>query len=138
MWITVRIAAIFLSLAALSACVSSGSGFRKLSWSKNVVSGHTIVISESGNVTEKCTSSAIPVARIAVQPKHGSVKIKQEKVYPALPASNPRSRCNSKRISGIAVYYTANSGFQGNDEVKINVGFESGHVDEITVRIRVH
>jgi len=74
---------------------------------------------------------------IVAPPAHGAVKVVEEPIYVAFPPGNPRSACNSKKVPGRHVYYTASPGYAGHDRVILEGSSEDGHVRHVTIDVNV-
>ena len=110
----------------------------KESTSATVISGGRTVIYQSSFVRPDCTAAAVPRLKILDGGKHGKVEIVREKVFPNFERSNPRFRCNGRKVDGAVVYYTAGAKFTGSDKVRLRESSESeAGVWEITARITV-
>lgn len=106
--------------------------------SATVIAGSRTVIYESSFVRPDCTSAAVPRLKTLDGGKHGKIEIVHEKVFPHFERSNPRFKCNGRKVDGGVVYYTPGAKFTGSDQVRLRESSESeAGVWEITARITV-
>ncbi|TCU14753.1 hypothetical protein EV132_108123 [Rhizobium sullae] len=106
--------------------------------SATVTTGSRTVIYQSSFVDPDCSTAAIPRLKILDAGKHGKVQVIQEKVFPNFERSNPRFKCNSRKVDGASVYYTPSTKFTGSDKIKLRESSESeASVWEMTFRIAV-
>ncbi|MBY5863356.1 hypothetical protein [Rhizobium leguminosarum] len=111
---------------------------KKENTSATVISGSRTVIYESSFVRPDCTMAAMPRLKILDGGKHGKIEIVREKVFPNFERSNPRFKCNGRKVDGAAVYYTPGAKFTGSDKIKLRESSESeAGVWEITARVTV-
>jgi len=90
---------------------------KKESTSATVISDGRTVIYRSSFVNPDCTLAAVPRLKILDGGKHGKIKIGHEKVFPDFERSNPRFKCNGRKVDGAVVYYTPGAKFTGSDTV---------------------
>ncbi|PDT04563.1 hypothetical protein CO666_07335 [Rhizobium chutanense] len=111
---------------------------KKVNTSGTTVSGSRTIIYQSSFVNPDCSVAAVPRLKILDGGKHGKIEIVREKVFPNFERSNPRFKCNGRRVDGAVVYYTAGAKFTGSDQVRLRESSESeAGVWEITARITV-
>ncbi|TAX36483.1 hypothetical protein [Rhizobium leguminosarum] len=106
--------------------------------SATVLSGSRTVVYESSFVRPDCTSAAVPRLKILDGGKHGKIEIVHEKVFPNFERSNPRFKCNGRKVDGAVVYFTPTARFTGSDKIRLRESSESeAGVWEITARVTV-
>lgn len=52
---------------------------------------------------------------LTFRPEHGTVEFVSLNDFGEWPSSNPRSKCNDRRVPGTGVFYTSDPGFRGTD-----------------------
>jgi hypothetical protein len=133
-----------LAVSAFSALVLCGAaaaqqnkGYQKISVSKAAIGSTQIVIWGGAAIDPDCTQHPGSTLTVVEQPAHGTVKVVEEPIYIAFPPGNPRSVCNSRKVPGRKVYYTANAGYSGHDKVVLEGASEDGHVRHVTIDVDV-
>jgi hypothetical protein len=102
-----------------------------------VPSGGTVKLTFFCNINPDCSASGTPTVRITKPPEHGRVSVSQTRDFCYFQPSNPRSICNTRRVSGIAVRYTAQRGYTGYDSIGAEVFFPGGSMRSGTYNISV-
>ena len=102
-----------------------------------VPSGGTVKLTFFCNINPDCSASGTPTIRITKQPEHGRVAVSQTRDFCHFPPSNPRNVCNTRRVQGVAVRYTAERGHTGYDSVGAEVFFPDGAMRSGTFNISV-
>ncbi len=100
--------------------------------SKTVAPGQTVRLEIAPNLKKDCTPGPMPEFKVSGAPKNGAVITKVGKLK--TPASY---RCPNKEAAVQALFYQANSGFTGTDEVTFEVKTSDGQVQTQTVKITV-
>jgi hypothetical protein len=77
-------------------------------------------------VNPDCTTKGIPVLRVTRTTVHGSASISEDAGYPEFPAASPYYHCNRQRTQGVAISYTSNAGYIGDDTVSVEIIFPGG------------
>jgi hypothetical protein len=78
------------------------------------------------SVHPDCSSAGLPVIRITGSPAHGAVSLRSGSDFPNFPASNPRYRCNLRRVPSTQILYTPQPGFTGSDYLTTDIIFPDG------------
>jgi len=106
--------------------------------SATVISGSRTAIYQSLFAHPDCTVAAVPRLKILDGGKHGKIEIVHEKVFPNYERSNPRFKCNGRKVDGAVVYYTPGAKFTGTDKIRLRESSESqAGIWEITARVTV-
>jgi len=113
------------------------NGIQKISVSKAAVGSSQIVIWGGAAIDPDCSPHPGSTLTVVTPPAHGEVKVVEEPIYVDFPAGNPRSACNSKKVPGRHVYYTASPGYSGHDRVVLEGSAEDGSVRHVTVDVKV-
>lgn len=100
--------------------------------SKTVASGQTVRLEIAPNLKKDCSVGPMPEIKVSGAPKNGSVITKVGKLK--TPASY---RCPNKEAGVQAIFYQANSGYTGQDEVTFEVKSSDGQVQTQTIKITV-
>ncbi|GJD35581.1 VCBS repeat-containing protein [Methylobacterium aerolatum] len=100
--------------------------------SKSVAAGQTVRLEIAPNLKKDCSPGPMPEFKVSGAPKNGSVITKVGKLK--TPASY---RCPNKEAAVQALFYQANSGFTGTDEVTFEVKTSDGQVQTQTIKITV-
>jgi len=117
--------------------VHASNGIQKISVSRAAVGSSQIVIWGGAAIDPDCSPHPGSTLAVVTQPAHGEVKVVEEPIYVAFPPGNPRSACNSKKVPGRHVYYTASPGYSGHDRVVLEGASEDGRVRRVTVNVNV-
>ena len=110
---------------------------QKIRISKAAIGSAQIVIWGGAAIDPDCSPHPGSTLTVVEPPAHGAVKVIEEGVYVAFPAGNPRSACNSRKVPGRKVYYTANDGYAGRDKVVLQGSSEDGGVRNVTIDVTV-
>lgn len=73
-----------------------------------------------------CTSFGYAAVKLLTDPRNGSVSTKKTTLYSNYSAQNVRSRCNSRRSPGVALWYKPQRGFVGTDSISYEWIFPNG------------
>ena len=124
-----RIIAPVLLATALAGCATSivrlpngafvhvSNGGSQISGTKSVsgASGARIKIAFIAAINPDCTTIDGMIVRAVDKPANGTVELVQNADFPIFTRNNPRSACNTRRVSGTTVFYRSRSGFTGED-----------------------
>jgi hypothetical protein len=113
------------------------NGVQKIKLSKAAVGSSQIVIWGGAAIDPDCSPHPGSTLAVVTPPAHGEVKVVEEPIYVAFPPGNPRSACNSKKVPGRHVYYTASPGYSGHDRVVLEGSSEDGSVRHVTIDVNV-
>ena len=94
---------------------------------KAVASGHVLKVFFAASLNADCTSIGSISIRLPVGPQHGVVTTRNASDFPFFPASNERSRCNTRRVRGLLVNYRPDRGYVGPDAFKVDYIFPTGN-----------
>ena len=132
-----RIAVLSASLLTLplSGCVTTGSDGVK-SFPKQVLaaSGERTRIRQDWSIKNDCSQDGLPKVRVPAAPAHGQVSIVEEGVFPN---SRRLPKCRTKKVAGIATYYTSDPGYLGSDHLRLRQSYSGGDVTDTDVHIKV-
>lgn len=102
-----------------------------------VAAGKTVKLYFAASVNPDCSNAGQPTVRVTKSPEHGKVALLQTHDFTFFQESNVRSACNRRRVSGVAVRYTAQRGYVGYDSVGIEIFYTSGRRRSGTFNINV-
>ncbi|KAA2238023.1 4-aminobutyrate aminotransferase [Salinarimonas soli] len=85
-----------------------------------------------GNVSQDCKPGALPAIKLVQTPRNGSLTVRTGET----PAGQLK-RCPALKVPVLGVFYEANAGFTGGDEVVIEVRQADGKVQTQTIKINV-
>lgn len=105
---------------------------------KFVLAGRTIQLGYYYSMQVDCTPNPIPDIVVVKQPALGRLRIDKTALHPAYAADNVRSVCNGKRTPTRRINYTASPGGKGEDEVVIEIYWNSGRKDVVTFLVHVN
>ncbi|WP_201842404.1 4-aminobutyrate aminotransferase [Microvirga zambiensis] len=118
----------YLAIPAGVASAQGNSAYR----SADAVAGKAERLGVYGNVTKDCASGPLPTVRVVTPPKHGELNVRSGTLkvgrIPRCPKLAPKAQ---------GVFYKANSGYTGADEISYEVRSASGKVESHTVSITV-
>ena len=77
------------------------------------------------------------VIKILDMPKNGEAKVKTGTRRFPKGGKGRMARCDGKRGAAAAVFYKSKSGFEGFDQLRYEVTFNSGRKNTITFRLRI-
>lgn len=112
-------------------------GIQKINVSRAAVGSSQIVIWGGAAIDPDCSAHPGSTLTVVAPPAHGEIRVVEEPIYVAFPPGNPRSVCNSKKVPGRQVYYTAAPGYAGHDRVILEGASADGHVRHVTVDVKV-
>lgn len=136
-WHWVKWTLTFLSLLALSACVSSSNQTFQETGSFEISSGETVRVFRASDLDLNCKFLDLPEGKVVVKPSNGTMVYRKMTVTPNYRPDNPRHKCNRLRGHGGAFFYTPEPRFSGQDSARIRQPFNNGTVVEMTVKIAV-
>jgi hypothetical protein len=102
-----------------------------------VMSGAKLKVQFYTAINPDCTTIPNNSARPVKQPTHGTMTIKTADDFATFVATNPRSACNTRRVSGTLIEYQSAPGFKGTDTLAYDVFTSSGAVAHNSVTINV-
>src|SRR5215207_11235728 len=117
-----------LILAATAALGQSNNAYR----STDVVAGKPHRLGVYGNVHKDCTSGPLPTVRVVTPPKHGELNVRSGTLK-----VGRITRCPKLAPTAQGIFYKANPGYKGSDEVSYEVKSASGKVEAHRVSIMV-
>jgi hypothetical protein len=117
-----------LAIPAGVASAQNNSAYR----SADVVAGKAERLGVYGNVQKDCTSGPLPTVRVVTPPKHGELNVRS-----GILKVGRITRCPKLAPTAQGIFYKANPGYKGSDEVSYEVRSASGKVEAHTVRITV-
>lgn len=126
-----------LIAAGLALALSAASAHA--AWiNKVAASGKPLILFEGGVLNIDCSPRGTATIKVLEGPENGRVTAGKASVFPKYPASDPRSKCNTRRVSGLQATYVSKPGYQGTDRVTVEaIGPTGGylrHTYNITVR----
>jgi hypothetical protein len=119
-------------LAGSLALAGPASAQTTVTRAKTVASGQTVRLEIAPNLKKDCTPGPMPEFKVSGAPKNGSVITKVGKLK--TPASY---RCPNKEAAVQALFYQANAGYTGADEVVFEVKSSDGQVQTQNIKITV-
>ena len=100
--------------------------------SVDAVSGKSTRLTVHGDVTKDCKLGPLPEIRITTSPKHGALTVRQGKSK-----AGSLKRCPNLEVPIQGVFYQANAGYAGSDEVAYTVVRAGQATQAVTVKITV-
>ena len=100
--------------------------------SVDAVAGKSARLTVHGDVTKDCKLGPLPEIRITTSPKHGALTVRQGKSK-----AGSLKRCPSLEVPIQGVFYQANGGYAGSDEVAYTIVRAGQATQSITVKITV-
>lgn len=88
---------------------------------KAVPSGTTQQIDFFASLHPDCSATGTPVVRLIDGPSKGLITTEGGRDFLPFAKGNVRSRCNSRRVSGIKMFYRSADNFIGSDRVRIMI-----------------
>lgn len=126
---SIRFIALVLALGVGAfAAAAQDSRYR----SAEAVTGRPLRIGIYGNVKKDCSAGPLPEVRVTTPPKHGTLAVRAGKVK-----TNRVANCPNLETPIQGVFYQANAGYAGVDEIGYEVKSAEGKVQSHTVRITV-
>jgi hypothetical protein len=125
------------ALAGLFLVTAPSAGFAQEYKIASVFNGNELRLYTMNLVTKDCTSGTRPDVRVAIQPANGTVRLEPVLYTVDRPASDPNSKCNGKKVDGLAVFYTANRGYAGIDKLVLETDFHTGNIRRFEALIDV-
>jgi hypothetical protein len=125
------------ALAGLLLVTAPSSGFAQEYKMASVFSGNELRVYVMNLVNKDCTSGARPDVHVVMQPANGSVRLEPVLHTVDRPVSDPNSRCNGKKVDGLAVFYTANRDYAGVDKLVLETDFHTGNIRRFEALIDV-
>lgn len=123
-----------LLLAVLLCAVASAAHAQP---ARVAIPGKPLILTGLALVNPDCSPLGTITIRVLEAPEHGRVTISSSHFFPSYPASNPRSRCNTRRVSGTQAVYLAQRGYTGPDRVVLEAIAPSGGYARRMFRIEV-
>ena len=105
--------------------------------SSHVISGKPLQLVFTNVTNPDCTSRGYVSVRVIQAPEHGRVTVSKAHDFPRFHASNVRSRCNVRRVAGVAVRYVSTRGYTGPDTVMLEAISPTGRAMQRTYSIQV-
>ena len=84
-----------------------------------------------------CSSQGPVVIRTLDQPRHGAIDVAQGDSFPRYGVGSTLAACNTRKVPGLKLTYTAEEGFEGLDTFRIFVINADGTGYESEVRVSV-
>ncbi|MBN9061078.1 MAG: hypothetical protein BGP06_00870 [Rhizobiales bacterium 65-9] len=88
--------------------------------------GGTVRARHYRDVAEDCSNRGYASIAIASPPRGGRIELRREGEFPGFPPSNPRSKCNNRKVDGVGVYYVSDPKFIGGDRFTVEVIWADG------------
>lgn len=104
---------------------------------RDVFSGSEARIGAMNWVNADCTSGAVPALRIVTAPQNGELRQAEVTLPIDRRKGSPRSDCNGKPVTAVAVLYKSKAEFTGKDNVVIDVDYKTGTVKRFNYKITV-
>jgi hypothetical protein len=106
-----------------------------LNLNRDVFSGSEVRIAAMNFVNADCSSGPTPDLRIVTTPLNGEIRQEEITMPVSRPPGDPRSTCNGKPVSAVAVFYKSKAEFTGKDNVVIDVDYKTGLVKRFSYQI---
>ncbi|SFT90934.1 hypothetical protein [Mesorhizobium sp. YR577] len=129
---------VFFSLIALVSGCETTNTEREASDSINAKSGQEILLRAFYNVNPDCSLNGVPKVIVASAPAHGVVTTSTVSDFPHYANSDPRHKCNARKVPKQAAFYTPESGFVGVDHIKLRAVGNDGPNDLQFVTFKVN
>lgn len=113
-------------------------GYDTVHESKAVLAGQEARLWWAQMIDPDCSPHGSMITEVIVPPQHGSVRLSDDAFFPNFPAQNPRSVCDTKKVPGKRAFYTAQSGYKGDDRMVLQNSTSEGRIRKIVVEIEVH
>lgn len=129
-----------LKLAALAGLVmiaAPSAGFAQEYKMATVFSGNELRLYTMNYVNSDCTSGLRPDVHVVTQPANGTVRLDPVPVTVARAPSDSLSKCNGKKVDGVAVLYTSKFAYVGVDKLVIETDYHTGNIRRYEVVIDV-
>ena len=68
-----------------------------------------------------CTLAGSYAVKVRKEPKNGTVEVVDEGGFTNFPASNPRSKCNTRQVPLTKIFYTSKPDFSGSDVIDLEL-----------------
>ncbi len=91
-----------------------------------VVSGHTLRLGFFASINPDCSARGMTTVRITRPPQNGRVRTVRESGFAVFPAGSVYAQCSTRRVQGVALYYTSRRGFIGTESIGGEAFFPSG------------
>jgi hypothetical protein len=113
---------------ALSGCNATENARERRVATKAVVAGGKVELNGYRSLELDCSANPAPRINIIQKPAFGTVSTERNTAFPAFPADNPRSRCNTRRVPNLSVVYRANANAGAKDRVVFEVIWHDGEL----------
>jgi hypothetical protein len=104
---------------------------------RGAVNGRKQELYTYAELNPDCTLAGDPTILVASRPAHGQISIERGDVFVTYAEGNPRAACNSTKVHGQIVYYTAEAGYQGADSFELEIVGSFGHLHRYHFRLTV-
>jgi len=127
------------TIIVASLALALSAGVAHAAWvNKVAASGKPLILFDGGALNPDCSSVGAMTIKVLEGPEHGRVTAGRASVFPRFHPSNPRSQCNTRRVSGVKATYVSQRGYQGTDRVTLEIITPTGgyarHTFNIVVR----
>ncbi len=131
------IAVLTLAAVVAGAGVSAHAddNFRLRSLAKTVMSGVHTKFDQVIHFNRDCSIIDLPAVHIVQPPAHGRLEVAHQPIFPSTHAEP--QRCQSVKMMGTVVYYTAKAGYTGKDTIVIRSPFDNGKIQDTTFNVTV-
>jgi hypothetical protein len=116
------------ALAGLMMMAAPSAGFAQEYKMASVFSGNELRLYVLNYVNNDCTSGVRPDVHVVTQPANGTVRLEPVPVTVDRAASDPLSKCNGKKVDGMAVLYTSKFAYVGLDKLVLETDFRTGTI----------
>jgi hypothetical protein len=127
------------AIIAAGLALALSAGVAHAAWiNKVAASGKPLILFDVGVLNVDCSPVGATTVKVLEAPEHGRVTAGKASVFPKYHPSNPRSKCNTRRVQGVLATYVSKGGYQGTDRVTLEIIGPTGgyvkHTFNITVR----
>lgn len=116
------------ALAGLMMMAAPSAGFAQEYKMATVFSGNELRLYLLNYVNGDCTSGVRPDVHVVTQPANGTVRLEPVPVTVERAATDSLSKCNGKKVDGVAVLYTSKFAYVGLDKLVLETDYHTGNI----------
>jgi hypothetical protein len=119
--------------------MSSGpaKGYADVHIAKAALAGQQVRLWWATLLNPDCTAAGTMETQVVGRPRHGTLLLSDDPVYPDFVAPNPRAACDDRKVPGKQAFYTPDRDYHGHDKVVLTNATSEGRVRRIVVDIDV-
>lgn len=110
----------------LSACQTAATAPRSDADVLFASRGGSVLAGHFRDVAADCSNRGYADIAIVSPPRGGRIELRREGAFPKFPPSNPRAKCNNRKVDGVGVYYVGDPSFTGGDRFSIELIWSDG------------